>query len=179
MAIVDILDAKELWIRKKTNDLKQFADPKIKLEDEVLLFGEIYSMDCIEVKDLKEKLLRVRLKSTKNVLKSYDDFYKDVSKIHIFSRLKYFSQLMNLSYLDVKFRKMKRRWGSCNSKKVLTFNIELMKINKELIDYVVVHELAHLKHMNHSRDFHALVESYLPSARSSIRKLKNTKIHSF
>ena len=66
--------------------------------------------------------------------------------------------------------------GSCNSKKVLTFNTELIKIKKELIDYVVVHELAHIQHMNHSRKFHDLVDKYLPDSKSYRKKLKNIKI---
>ncbi len=177
--LLGIVENKELWIRKKIEEVKRSPVPQINLKYELLLFGEIYKIDSLEAKDLEARLSRIKNSSTQNILKCYDLFYKDLSKVYIPSRLKYFSALMGLEYLDVKFRKMKRRWGSCNSKKTLTFNIELMKIDKELIDYVIVHELAHLKYMNHSRDFHALVESYFPQAKECVKKLKNTKIHSF
>ena len=91
----------------------------------------------------------------------------------------YYSELMSLEYKEIKYRKMKSRWGSCNSVKVLTFNTELIKVDKELIDYVVVHELAHLKHMNHSKAFHAFVESHLPNSKAQRQALKKIKIATF
>jgi predicted metal-dependent hydrolase len=83
---------------------------------------------------------------------------------------------MNLSYNDIKFKKMKSRWGSCSSKKTLTFNTQLIKVEKELIDYVVVHELSHLVFMNHSKEFHNLVEQYLADSKRYRQKLKNIRI---
>jgi predicted metal-dependent hydrolase len=84
---------------------------------------------------------------------------------------------MNLSYNDIKFKKMKSRWGSCSSKKTLTFNTQLIKVEKELIDYVVVHELSHLVFMNHSKEFHNLVEQYLADSKRYRQKLKNIRIY--
>lgn len=92
------------------------------------------------------------------------------------SRVEHFSKLMGLSYSELKFRKMKRRWGSCTSKGVITLNKELLRLEQELVDYVVVHELAHLKHMNHSKMFHNCVTSYLPDARKREKELQNIRI---
>jgi len=75
-------------------------------------------------------------------------------------RVEYFSNIMKLTYSNIKFRKMKRRWGSCDSKGVITLNKKLMLTPQICIDYVIIHELAHLKHLNHSKKFHALVEKY-------------------
>jgi len=91
-------------------------------------------------------------------------------------RMEYFSKIMNLHYSKLKFRKMRSRWGSCNSKREITLNKELSRVNKNLIDYVVVHELAHLKHMNHSKEFHALVDEYLPSSKVYRKELKNIRL---
>ena len=98
------------------------------------------------------------------------------SQKFIEGRVVYFSQLMQLEYSQLKFKKMKSRWGSCNSHKVITLNSELTRIKKELIDYVVVHELAHLKYMNHSKIFHQLVEEFLLNANKYRKELKNIKI---
>lgn len=88
------------------------------------------------------------------------------AKEFLASRVEYFSKKMNLSFSELKFRKMKRRWGSCDSKKRITLNTYLYNTTKEQIDYVVVHELAHLVHMNHSKEFHLLVNDYIPFAKS-------------
>ncbi len=91
-------------------------------------------------------------------------------------RVEYYSSKMNLKYSKLKFRKMKSRWGSCNSKREITLNKELTRVGKNLIDYVVVHELAHLKHMNHSKEFHTLVDTYLPQSKAYRKELKNIRL---
>lgn len=88
----------------------------------------------------------------------------------------YYSQEMDLPYEKLSFRKMKSRWGSCNSRKEITLNKQLAFVDKELVDYVVVHELSHLAHMNHSKAFHSLVESYLPNSKQYRQKLKNIRL---
>ncbi len=89
------------------------------------------------------------------------------------SRVEYFSELMQLSYNKVRFKKMRSRWGSCSSKGNISLNTELLKVPKNCLDYVVVHELAHLKHMNHSKEFHALVDRYISDAKNVRKILKN------
>lgn len=98
------------------------------------------------------------------------------SKDFLRQRVEYFSQKMKLDFQELKFRKMKSRWGSCNSNKVITLNSELLKLKQELIDYVVVHELSHLVHMNHSKEFHDLVESFLPDSKIFRKELKQIRL---
>ena len=89
------------------------------------------------------------------------------SKEYLTKRVDFFAQIMGLRYSELKFRKMKSRWGSCNSNGVITLNKKLIKTPQDCIDYVVVHELAHLTHMNHSKKFHQLVKKYFPQADSA------------
>ena len=91
-------------------------------------------------------------------------------------RVEYFSGVMNLAFTKLKFRKMRSRWGSCNSRREVTLNSELLRVSGELVDYVIVHELAHIKHMNHSKAFHDLVENYLPGSKEYRKKLKNIRL---
>ncbi|WP_455756055.1 M48 family metallopeptidase [Sulfurimonas sp.] len=177
--MLKLLQERESWIRKKLHEIKQNMPIKVNLEDEVLLFGDLYSIDMPEASTLRAKLQRIKINSTQNTIKCYDSFYKEYSTKYITPRVEFFSKEMNLNYNEIKFRKMKRRWGSCSSKKILTFNTELIKTNKELIDYVIVHELAHLKHMNHSKKFHLLVEKYLPNSKHHRSELKKTKLSTF
>ncbi|QSZ41787.1 DUF45 domain-containing protein [Sulfurimonas aquatica] len=174
--VLELLKEREEWIRKQFHKIEQQISLKVNLEDEVAFFGEIYSIDSAETKYLRDKLEKVKLDDEKKTLKCYDDFYKYVAKEYLKSRAEYFSKEMNLEYSELKYRKMKSRWGSCSSKKVITFNSELIKIDKRLIDYVVVHELAHLRHMNHSKEFHNLVDLHLEGSSQLRKKLKNIRL---
>ena len=70
----------------------------------------------------------------------------------------------------------KTRWGSCSSKGNLNFNWKLVLLAPELLDYVVVHELAHRREMNHSKNFWKIVEAELPDYREHRRRLKECRI---
>lgn len=98
------------------------------------------------------------------------------SREFIQTRVQYYSELMNLAFTKLKFRKMRSRWGSCNSRREITLNSELFRVSGELVDYVIVHELAHIRHMNHSKDFHELVEHYLPDSKEYRKELKNIRL---
>jgi len=91
-------------------------------------------------------------------------------------RLAYFAAEMELDFSELRIKKMKSRWGSCSSKRVITLNSELTKVKEELLEYVIVHELSHLVHMNHSREFHALVERYLPNSKRYRKELKEIRL---
>ncbi len=129
-------------------------------------------MDTDEAKELRGYLYKMKISNQNNILKCYGKFYKFYAKKYLIPRVNHFSNIMDLNYEEIKFRKMKSRWGSCSSVGVITLNTELLKINKELIDYIIVHELAHLTHMNHSKKFHSLVDQYIPDSKMLNQKLK-------
>ena len=62
----------------------------------------------------------------------------------------------------IKINSAKKRYGSCSGKNSLNFSLYLMDKDERFIDYVVVHELAHIVHHNHSKEFYALIEKYMP-----------------
>ena len=69
---------------------------------------------------------------------------------------------------------MKGKWGVCNiTNKTITLNLELIKLNPKYLIYVIYHELCHLKHPNHSKDFWALVEKYVPNYKQIKKEMKN------
>ena len=78
----------------------------------------------------------------------------------LFCRLDYFSNKFNLPYNRVVFRCQKTKWGSCSDKKNINLNINIAYLPKELQDYVLLHELCHIKIKNHSRQFWAELDSY-------------------
>ena len=84
----------------------------------------------------------------------------------------YFSKAMGLYPNSVKITSAKKRFGSCSSKNCICFSWRLMRYPDEAIDYVVVHELAHIKHKNHGKEFYKLIKSILPDYKNFKNLLK-------
>ncbi len=90
------------------------------------------------------------------------DELKRTAKEIIPKKVEYFSALMGVSPARVSINSAKTRFGSCSSKNTLNFSCRLMQYDERAIDYVIVHELAHITHHNHSKNFWVLVERYMP-----------------
>ncbi len=171
-----LLKEKSSWINKQIVKNRSREKISVNLEDEVLLFGEVYSMDSIEATQLRKKLHRLKSPTQEKVFKVYDTFYKEIAQEYLTQKLQKYAQIMNLSFRELKIRKMRRRWGSCNSYRIITLNSELIKLDEELITYVVIHELAHLVHMNHSKEFHTFVDTYLTNSKAIRERLKESRV---
>ena len=128
---------------------------------------EVYTMDNIEFndnyvfvksKDVLDKWLKKQIKS---LYQERLDYWYDVFE-------------ENIPYPKLKIRKMKTRWGVCNKRdNSITLNFNLIKYNKECLEYVIVHELSHFVHFDHSKDFWNLVEKYCPRYKEITKELKN------
>ena len=88
-------------------------------------------------------------------------------------RLEYFAKLYGYSYDKVRFSHASTRWGSCSSNRTISLNIGLMQLPEPLRDYVLLHELAHLNHMDHSTAFWAEVGAHDPRYKDHRRRLKS------
>jgi len=88
--------------------------------------------------------------------------YRILAKRDLTNRVFDFAKQMSVMPTVVKINSVKTRWGSCSSKKSLNFSWRLIMADDDVIDYVVVHELAHIIEMNHSQKFWAIVENILP-----------------
>ena len=91
-------------------------------------------------------------------------------------RAAYFAQRMGVDYGRITIRDQKTRWGSCSSRGNLNFNWKLMLMPEEVLDYVVVHELAHRREMNHSAAFWKVVEAELPDYRERRKYLAGIRV---
>jgi len=96
------------------------------------------------------------------VKKQLERFFKQQAQAIILPKVSYFSQLTQLEPSAIKIRQYSARWGSCNSKGELSFNYLMMMLPESVIDYIVVHELCHLRFLNHSKDFWQLVDNHFP-----------------
>lgn len=99
--------------------------------------------------------------------------FKDNTEVIIQERLPYWSKKTNIQYNSVKVRDAKTKYGSCiPQKKALHFSSRLVMLPNEAIDAVIVHELCHIIHPNHSKEFYSLVEKYIPNYKEIDKYLK-------
>lgn len=98
--------------------------------------------------------------------------YRDAAKDYIPKRVEYYHPFTGGNYQKITIRDPKTRWGSCSSNGTLSFSFRLMLAPPRVLDYVVVHELCHLTHMNHSKEFWNMVENILPDYKEHRKWLK-------
>lgn len=119
----------------------------------------------------RKKAYLSRVNITDNEVESLIRQAKDI----IPKRVDYFSSIMNIYPTGIKITKAKKRFGSCNQKNSLCFSCFLMQYPLEAVDYVVVHELAHIRHHNHSAEFYSLIRRYMPDYKQREELLKEPK----
>lgn len=99
--------------------------------------------------------------------------YKKLCLKIIFDRVEHYKSIIGVNYNSIRIKSVKSRWGSCSSKKNLNFNWKIVMADIKILDYVVVHELCHLKEMNHSKKFWNEVEKILPDYKIRIKLLRD------
>ena len=105
---------------------------------------------------------------------------KEKAKEYIVPKVKEYAQIMGLEYGEIKITSAKTRYGSCNTKTHnLCFSYKLIQKPLDLVDYVIVHELAHIVHPNHSKDFYSYIERYMPDYKERIKALKLSEKENF
>ena len=183
--IEKFLQQKSNWIISKlrilSNKKKRFFCFKNKAI--FTLLGCNYEINVVNTEKIRTEILlpedgslRLIIKTPLTNLKIAEkQFYKWLKgfafKI-IEERVDFYSQKWRLERNRVLIKNQRTLWGSCSYKKNLNFSYRLIQLPLWLIDYVVCHELAHLTHMNHSKDFWALVERYYPDYKKARRYLK-------
>ncbi|MGH1467366.1 MAG: M48 family metallopeptidase [Bdellovibrionales bacterium] len=100
-------------------------------------------------------------------------FFKLKASEVLNEKVTYWTNHMNLFPRSVTYRNQKTRWGSCSSEGSVNLNWRLAAFDNEIQDYVIVHELSHLKHQDHSKRFWGLVESFLPDRKITEKKLND------
>ncbi len=114
-------------------------------------------------KSASSKIKQSRLASAEtNRLKTLEKRYRQAAREYITSRVVYYHALTGGHYTSIAIRDQKTRWGSCSSRGTLSFNYRLIFAPPRVLDYVVVHELCHLTHMDHSKNFWNMVAQFMP-----------------
>ena len=107
------------------------------------------------------------LAKAERVKKLLEAYFKKQAEQLIFERLDFLIRQTSLTPTKITIRQYRARWGSCNNRGELSFNYLLMMAPIFVIDYVIIHELCHLEHLNHSKYFWQLVEKHCPNFQSA------------
>ena len=183
------LQKKSEWMIKHLDHFEQHppeSDKHYSEDEEFAYLGQKYKLKLFtgstHVKlDGNQLIIRVKNpKDTDMIVRSLDRWYRKKA-IEVLAP-RYHDVLEQLQYLDLpvttlRFYKMRRRWGSCSIKHVITLNTELVKKDINLIDYVIIHEICHLKVPAHNKAFYSLLASILPDWKKRRETLnKNTAL---
>lgn len=163
-----VLDNKDMILE----NIKRYENKQITNENYLIYQGKKYEIVYIT----KNQIIFTNNKVFINRSFNKDNFYKKQAKLIYLQRLNnIYNQIEeDIPYPALKIRNMKTRWGVCNvKKKTITLNLELIKMPEKYLDYVIIHELCHLKHPNHSKDFWNMVSKYEPLYKKIRKEMKN------
>jgi len=176
---------KSAWISKKLDIFKTVAVNKdISTGSRLYYMGKSYYVQLIE--DETANTITINFTHSKfhittppkysdtELYNAIESFYKQKAIEKIIPLTKKWAKKMEVEPEHISFRYSKNRWGSCSSTNRISFNYHLVKLSSSLIEYVVIHELAHITFQNHSKDFWRLVHKHLTDY-----KIKEDKIRVF
>lgn len=178
--ISNLLEAKWHWIISKQEEMKDKTKgfkAKEYVEGEVFLYlGKSYPIRINEDASYKSEYVELDEDELVITIKKYDDgnireekikkllkkFYYKQCKALITERINHYQPNFRVKPRGFKIANNKKTWGTCNSYRELTFNWKLVMAPIEVLDYVVVHEMCHMVHLNHDRSFWRLLGKYIP-----------------
>jgi predicted metal-dependent hydrolase len=170
--ITTFVSQKEKWIQKQLAYFKKLNYKEIPLQpDEILVFGSPYKYIYAAGLTGKTQFNHdTKMIYTANLLlqkRVLSEWYQKLADLFLKERVKKLAEQYHFTCYKVSVRNQKTRWGSCSSTKNISLNWKLIKTPLWVIDYVILHELAHTVHLNHSAEFWNLVEKVCPYYRQA------------
>ncbi|MCT7486192.1 M48 family metallopeptidase [Aliarcobacter cryaerophilus] len=168
--IENIVNKKKFWLYKTVTKIKEKASKSLKKEfisGELFWYlGKRYRLDISNdfehrgLKFLHNKFL-LNNEDRNKARQLFKEFYKQKAKEKVEAQVQKYAKQMGVQYKELKFLDMKKRWGSCTNEGNIILNSHLIKAPIYVIDYVIVHELAHLIEYNHSPRFWNIVRTQI------------------
>ena len=169
--INSLIIKKRNWIEKTFLKLEATREKVSLKSDQILLFGKTYTKKLNPA--LKNKVVvnfnNETIDSDLNLgnKKIQNEWYKLIANDYFPRRVNEIAKQHKLEFNKITIRGQKTRWGSCSANKNLSFNYKLMKTPHFVIDYLIIHELAHTKYMNHSKSYWRFVGNIFPDYQRS------------
>lgn len=178
--IESAIEKKKLWIYEKTKHPQKYQEKKKEREyisgTSILYLGKEYKLDFVDEDFEGVKFDSSFFISTNAALFAeqflQEWFIEEARKI-ITPKVKSYAQKLGVNYNQILISNLKYRWGSCTPKDNLNYNWRLIKAPVSVIDYVIIHELAHLLEPNHTKRFWTIISVQLPHFLKSKDWLKN------
>ena len=192
-----VLKDNHKWLSKRIETLEQETTPVFSGAhgDRFSLFGQEFQCQWVqnpksELNCINNQLVQLQLchnhflanisfvdslsdqKKSQLCCNEIETLFKEKANEYLKAKLDFYAQQMGLQYQSLTVKGYKSRWGSCYSDGRIQFNWRLLQAPEWVIDYVVVHELAHLVHANHSRNFWGLVERHYPRTKEAKQRIK-------
>ena len=172
------------WIKKKLSlqkSIKKLIRKKFKNEENFQFLGKDLKLKITISENKKsyidDKFIYLVLNNNKEIFKEkikekLETLFREAAKDVFKNKTLNEAKKIKVTPKKIIVRSYKRRWGSCSHKKDISYNWKLIMAPEKIIRYVVIHELCHLVHFNHSRDFWKSVEKIIPDYKSSKEWLK-------
>ncbi|WP_195335408.1 M48 family metallopeptidase [Paraclostridium bifermentans] len=187
--IVDKVKNKSDWIIKKLDEIEVLNNNRYTRSyesgDIFLYLGNEYILEVLVDKttigtsvSLENNKLIVRSNSNnKDVMqRALKNWYTDETLGITKERINYYKLFFEDTVTSIKIKDQKSRWASCTYKNEILFNLRCSMMPIQIIDYIVVHEMCHMEHRNHSKDFYLAVERILPDYKERVKWLKNNGV---
>ena len=171
-----VIKSKSEWISRKIKEINSREELEV---NKIMYLGKKYSIEIIEQPFLKRSFVTffndrfvVNVIEKDNAMKVLEEYLKRETLRVVEEKVMKYKVLFNSIPKDIKVKKLKSRWGSCSYDNVLVFNSKLIMFRNEAIDYVVIHELCHMIHKNHSKDYWSLVNNIMPNYKEEHKYLR-------
>ena len=168
--IEELIESKRRWIYRNLAEWKDLNATKVRREyvngEGFLYLGRTYRLKLVEAQDkplmLKDGYFCLRSDDNHSPDATFKEFYREKGKRRISERVAYYQTKMGVESKDIRVIDLKNRWASCSSGGTLNFHWKCMMAPPTILDYIAVHELAHLSYPNHTEAFWNEVDKVMP-----------------
>jgi len=176
------------WVLEKLKLVARIPPGEINTGSRLLYLGKRYYVRVVKDTGIKgasvafnHSKFTVRVSPdmsdrTSSIDNALEGFSREKARQKISPRIEKWSQTTGLIPKGFQFRKLAKRWGSCTNADEIIINYDAIKLPFTLIDYIIVHELAHIKHKDHSKDFYREVAKFVPDWQELDEKLCGMKL---
>lgn len=188
--IFKIVKSKGAWILKKQDEIRNIYKNKVVREFKsggaFMYLGKNYALIIDFNKDIKnisieltkdELVIKTNTYNEEKIKLEIEKWYRKKTLEKAAERVKYYEKYFSLSPKEIKAKEQKLRWGSCTYDNKLLFNWRIVMAPIKVFDYIIVHEMCHMEHKNHSKEYWNRVKRVLPDYKNEVKWLKENGIN--